>query len=503
MRTVDLLKRLEAYNPWWEDPGAIDDDKDIIEWSSSRIRWRPGILDKFDLEHDSVYTLRGARQVGKTTAMKILARTLLGGGVDPWDVMYYACDDVGDRMVLGDTLRDYLAKKQRRPGQRRFMLIDEISSVRDWQKSIKSLWDMGKLRGCSIIATGSHAIDVRMAAERLPGRRGEIDDAMDKVMYPMKFYDYVRVKERGADGTIADMFGGDASVQKQALDTALRGAVPKQLLDMGPGDIGRLNRHLLDYMLTGGIPKIVEANVRGGRINERLYVSYLNTFLSDLERLDRSRKAVKDVLEGVIDSIGWPVSWTSLMKKSDINGASTVPRYIELLEDMFVISVLYQYDSKKKRAVWKKSKKIHFVDPFYFHMFNGWRLNVDSYYQATKMLDDAANQGRMAEGIVANHMVRMAFDRSAKKPWFDHTLYLHFWKYESSKEVDFVYNDGYGIEVPIEVKFKAGTCKRDLDGLINFKKRTGAKGGLILTRDELAAEYECVKMPVALFLMLV
>ena len=380
-------------------------------------------------------------------------------------------------------------------------MLDEISSVRDWQKAIKRLWDQALLKNCSVIATGSHTLDMRMSSERLPGRRGEINDAMDKVMHPMKFFDYVKARERGAAREIPGLYVGDAD-QSRDREKILAGIMPERLAGMQPDALDRLNDYLLDYMLTGGIPRIVEAGLRRASVDEHVYERYLSTFLADLERVEKSQRIVRDLARGIIDLGMWPVSWTSLMKRSGMGDAGTVPRYIELLENMFVVSVLYQYDSKRKRAVPQKDKKIHFVDPFYLHLFNGWTRGVEAYYGATRLLADRTSQGHVAEGIVANHLIRMAFERSPKKPWFDHTLYLHFWKYGPDKEVDFVYNDAYGVELPIEVKFRERLNRRDLDGIIRFKKATGAKNGIVLTRDDLSSESECIKVPVAAFLLL-
>lgn len=107
----------------------------------------------------------------------------------------------------------------------------------------------------------------------------------------------------------------------------------------------------------------------------------------------------------------------------------------------------------------------------------------------------------MVEGIVASHLIRMAFRRSPKKPWFLYSNYLAYWRYGPEKEVDFVYSDGR-VEVPIEVKFGGRLTKRDLDGIIAFKKASRAKNGLLLTRDTLSSERECLRVPVALFLLL-
>ena len=490
-------------NPWWDDPLAIDRDPDIKRWKESNVRWRPGVLDEFDIAHDAVYSLRGARRTGKTTAVKILVRELLGSGVNPWNVMYHACD-IDDQLAgLYGVLRDYLGAGGRNAAERSFIFLDEISSVQNWQKAIKRLWDQGRLEGCTVIATGSHSVDIRMAAERLPGRRGGINDAMDKVMYPIKFSDYVSITGRGGGAGGGDALREIRDGRLPILEDVLGGRMPPQLAGVGDGQIGLLNGRLDGYMGTGGLPAVVENGWGRATIDENVYAEHMDTFLAELRRVEKSENAARSLIRGIAGTAGWPVSWTSLMKKSSLGDTGTVIRYVEALEDLFVVTVLYQYNVKSKDMEYRKDKKIHFVDPFYLYLFRGWTEKTRGHYEAAKMLGDDAERGRIVEGIVANHLARMAFARSPKKPWFSLSNYLYYWRYGPDKEVDFVYNDGHGVELPIEVKFKNDVKRRDLGGLITFKKEAGTRAGLVLTKSDLSAERECLKIPASLFLMLI
>ena len=80
---------------------------------------------------------------------------------------------------------------------------------------------------------------------------------------------------------------------------------------------------------------------------------------------------------------------------------------------------------------------------------------------------------------------------------------MFYWKYCKGREVDFVYSNGAGTETPIEVKFQNHISARDLDGLINFKRQPGQRNAILLSKDKLSLENECVAIPVSLFLLLV
>ena len=75
-------------NPWWRDPKAILKDKHIMALDKSKVQWDPRLKYKFDLNIDAIYTLRGPRQVGKTTLVKDMIRHLIKSQVPTRSIFY-------------------------------------------------------------------------------------------------------------------------------------------------------------------------------------------------------------------------------------------------------------------------------------------------------------------------------------------------------------------------------------------------------------------------------
>ena len=496
---LDWLSDLGDENPWWSDPDAIERDQYIVAWEGSRLRWMPSVVDDFTLDKDAVYTLRGARQIGKTTAVKLIIRALLGKGIRSQNILFYSCDITGGARELYDVIREYLRHRQREKSERTFIFLDEISSVRKWQMAIKRLWDVGLLKNCTVIATGSHSVDLTRSAERLPGRRGRLNEAMDKIMHPLSFLEYVMLSDRALAEKIA-LALDDGRGRDKLLDSLFSGKIPPGLQSLS-GCVEALNLHLGDYATNGGIPLIIEQRDKRRTIPEGSYTAYLNLMLDDVAAFERKQEVVKGIATALIRSIGRPVSWASLARDVGLPNATSALSHASVLEDMFMLSTMYQYNTKTKTTMPGKGKKIHFTDPFYFHALHGWIVGTEAHYASQKFLRDGSNLGHVVEGIVGSHLIRMAFRRSPKKPWFMYTNYLAYWRHGPEKEVDFVYHDGH-VEVPIEVKFGRNLNKRDLDGIIAFKKASGARNGLLLARSALSAERECLKVPAALFLLL-
>ena len=58
-------------NPWWKDKGTIKTDRLILAWENSSFKWKPRISEAFCWDANVIYTLRGSRQVGKTTLLRL------------------------------------------------------------------------------------------------------------------------------------------------------------------------------------------------------------------------------------------------------------------------------------------------------------------------------------------------------------------------------------------------------------------------------------------------
>ena len=86
MEYPDLLEQ----NPWWEEAERIDDDEKIRVFETGDLKRYPRIFDEFEFSTSKVYTVRGPRQVGKTTLQKLLIRKLLEEGVPPQSILYYS-----------------------------------------------------------------------------------------------------------------------------------------------------------------------------------------------------------------------------------------------------------------------------------------------------------------------------------------------------------------------------------------------------------------------------
>ncbi|HXC24383.1 MAG TPA: AAA family ATPase, partial [Gemmatimonadaceae bacterium] len=183
-----------ADSPWWKGAEWIHQDADLGRLAAAPLRFEHPI--PFDLGVDAVYTLRGPRQVGKSTLLKrIIEALLLRQGVPPRCILYADIEGAGITTIvrLRNAINSYVAwVRTSYPDQRIYLFLDEITGVTNWGVTIRTLFRQGALTNATVVATGSHALDLARGGETAPGRRGEHHvDHPDWIMMPLAFRDYV------------------------------------------------------------------------------------------------------------------------------------------------------------------------------------------------------------------------------------------------------------------------------------------------------------------------
>lgn len=106
------------------------------------------------------------------------------------------------------------------------------------------------------------------------------------------------------------------------------------------------------------------------------------------------------------------------------------------------------------------------------------------------------------ESILSDHLIRLAFNRSPTKMTFDYHHSVFYWRGKDEREVDFVIKENNSM-IPIELKYQNKISRDDYYGLIDFKKVSGEKSALLITKNDLSVGTEAVNIPASLFLLLI
>jgi len=88
-----------------------------------------------------------------------------------------------------------------------------------------------------------------------------------------------------------------------------------------------------------------------------------------------------------------PVSWLEIAKGCSMSSPHTAQSYVERLQDLLAVKVFHLL-SPNFRVMYRKNKKIHLTDPFFYQVF--------SSYTGVEILEET-----VVESTVACHLSRV------------------------------------------------------------------------------------------------
>lgn len=417
-----------------------------------------------------MFTVRGPRQVGKTTLLKQLAqRLVVEAHWEPRRIVYYSLDLVDDPDTITELVREVKAAAPGVQEGRWCFLIDEITTVPRWRATIKYLWDndIAGIRDDILVLSGSSATDLRREAERLPGRRGA---GHDLVLLPLSFREFLGVVEpailpnvtlkRPQDLLTAD---GEKAVRTAAFAT------------------DQLRVRLEQYAQVGGFPAAVADLLRSNGVTDQTMSALWSIVVGDIDRWDRNRVKALRLLGRVVESLGSPMSWHSLAEDMDVH-SQTAEKYVNYLADAFLLFVVY-FRERSGQSQPRKEKKVFGIDPLI--------LRIPHHVEGSALPQLPA----VVEDLVGAALLRLC-ERDLAEAFRDPQS-LCYWKSSRQKEIDFL--AGYRPhEFAVEVRYQRRVKPADTLGIRNGP----LKRGTVLSMNDLVwdSDVPIVPAPVALAL---
>ena len=394
---------------------------DLIRASSLGIDYTPLLFTERELQESNVYTLRGPRRVGKTTALKLLIKSLIENGIfDPCSIVWVTAETCRTLKQLDELLRKALARPAGIPP--RLICIDEITAVSQWQRVLKQLRDTDPAsHNACWICTGSSALDIRRGAERLPGRRRSLTSAtlsLDRVLLPMSFPAFV---------------------------TATR-PPPAEALS--------------NYLRYGGYPLLAAASLAGQQHLWEVRIAELrDAVISEFERRKLARTILLELLDALARQGATATSWEAFAKQFSSATRDTVRLYVEAAGESFLLATYWSFDTGRNRVALKKDRKLLWMDPALFMM--------------------SANLHRDLEATVAEAVVGVKLLRDNDPALFEgahQSCAVYTWKSKAGREVDFLVVKG-ARRFPVEVKWQDQVSLWDLVSL-----EQAFKGGICVAK---------------------
>jgi len=395
-------------------------------------RLRAEVMDYLDGKE--ALMILGARQVGKTSLLKLIMERLKG------EVLYFDLERERDLSIVEEGAEYFLSYlKASGKEKKAIVFIDEVQYMKDPAKFIKIMVDYHS-QEVKLILTGSSTLGIRQKfKDSLAGRK------LLFILYPLDFREFLYFK------------GEDHLAQ----------ILPEDPFTFNGEDKTRFftekySAYLDEYLIFGGYPRValeIEAEKRIRYIEEivnaYIYKDVRNLF--KIEDITKYNKLVK--LLGV--QIGNLLNIFNVAQDIGISRI-TVAKYLKMLEDTFILYLLPPFYTNPKKEI-VKNPKVYLLD-------NGLRNYLVGDF---KPLRDRVDKGRLFENAVLGGLLK-------KRGRMEN---LYFWRTQTKAEVDFI----------IEREDKLIPLEANLDGrptksLYSFMKRYRVEEGYVVYPGEYRKE---------------
>lgn len=370
------------------------------------------------LSDTPVVFLRGARQTGKTTLVKQLAEAPAGEG----SRQYISLDSA---TALAGALEDPTGFLQ---GLKKPVVIDEAQRASALMLAIKEDVDRERQAGRYLLTGSANILTLPGIADSLAGRMEVL------TLYPL------------SQGEIAGL-------QEDFISTLFA----KEFLLEHTNKTLLTREKLLEAIALGGYPEVLS------RSNPKRRTAWFDSYITTLvERDIRDISNIQDIsgLIRLLRLLG--VRSGTLYNQAELSRsvgmpASTLGRYIPLLEALFLVWFLPAWSSNlSKRLV--KSPKVHISD-------SGLACHLCGADE-DRLANDSIMAGRLLESFVVGELLK-------QNSWTEHPVSLYHYRSQSGEEVDVVLEDRAGRVAAVEVKLAASVASHDIKGLASLRDALG------------------------------
>ena len=362
----------------------------------------------------------GARQVGKSTLLKHMAREQ--------NRTYVTMDNDLDReLALNDPVLFFQTYKPP-------ILIDEIQKAPNLLNQIKIMCDESDERGRFWLTGSQRKKLMERSQETLAGRLGIL-----------RLYGLSQREKAGY-------------LNPPNLDFSMQSLMERQE-HLAQNDVGQIFRHIWQ----GGFADVQTASAE---MAQTWYQSYIDNYLIADAVNDEGIKDVagfRRMIRACAALVGQLVNCHTLAEAAGVS-EPTVKKWLSILQDMDVIYLLEPYSNNELQRL-VKTPKMYFCDTGLCAYLSRW-LTPDT------LMSGAAN-GHFFENYVVMELVR-------NYAYAPQPALLSFYRDDQAKEID-VFVEENGQIHPLEIKMSANPDKKEIRkfSVIDRTSLTRGQGGIV------------------------
>ena len=363
------------------------------------------------LDTSEIIVLHGARQVGKTSIIKLLIEKCGENNscyLDLEDSRFLEICNEGPEITI-----EYLNQQgyfQRCTSSKLFLFIDEIQYLENPSNFLKLMHDYYNDK-IKVIVSGSSSFNIKKKfKDSLVGRTVNFE------IFPLSFKEFLTFK------------GEKLSIEKEITS--------KPIVEI-------LKKYFKEFVLYGAYPKValIDSVYKKEKYLQQIVDTYIKMDIRDIANIkyiDRFNKLVKILAQQCSNLL----NITELANTTKL-ARQTIEEYLFILENTYVIKLVTPYYSNLRSELFK-TPKIYFYD--------SGLLSILRYRGLLK-------------GMTGELFETSVFGESVK---FFGKENVNYWRTKDKKEIDFILNIK-NIIVPIEVKLNS--AKFSKNAIEYFKKR--------------------------------
>ena len=420
----NVLKVLTAFNPWWKT-GAVNPR---MSKTYKRFAFHEAMkrLDQIDIRRTVVLT--GTRRVGKTTIQYQMIETLLERGIAPQKIVFISMDHPMLKLSgVNDVLECY--HENIYAEQDVYYFFDEIQYAQDWDKWLKTIYDMQP--DTQVVATGSASPALIKGNQESGAGRWTV------IQVPaMSFYEYCEILNLDRP-ELPKNFKATHMLHMTQQD---RTRIMMQL--------SKVQNHFNRYLQVGGFPELALADndlMAQQIMCEDVVDKVLKRDLPSLYNI-RNATELERIFLYLCNVSSEIVSIEAIAKELSGVSRPTVENYIQYLESANLIYQSWPVDMAGKRVL-KAKPKIYIADA----AIRNAVLMDDS------LLTDPVEMGKIVETAVYKHVAAFYYQKASSVGYFRGG--------KKNKEIDIVVDYHNAGNILIEVKYREGAPISDDDAI--------------------------------------
>jgi len=390
------------------------------------------------MDRREAYAIKGPRQSGKTTLLKILEEALRERGIN---TAFLNFEDPDVLEAFETNPREYVKSFLVKEG-RYCLLMDEYHYVKEPGKKLKLLYDT--FENVKFIVTGSSSLELSGAMARfLVGRVFFFE------LFPFSFHEFLAAKDprlvkiyEERNRKIREfLLSGEAEAER---DIFLKEIAP----------------FLEQHIIFGGYPAVIKAEDFETKrmILKNIYDTYISKDVVEFLKVADALK-YRHVVRTLAVLIGNLINYNEICSNVQTY-YKELKRIISILSETYITNLIQPFYRNPITEL-KKTPKVYFFD-----------LGLKNYIiDNFNPLERRGDGGALIENFVFLSL-RSSFPEAT----------INYWRTIAKAEVDFVLRIKDEI-IPVEVKYRNFKTPKVSRSLRNFIKSYKTKKALVVTKD--------------------